>query len=325
MNHLPVRAHKPKKHLKFSRIQKISFLVGTLSAVFLMVLFYFIVASARQPENVPKTPASYVPNFEHIFLIMEENESGRRIVDNPEATYINTLADQYAYATQYYATDHPSLPNYIHLTSGTNAGLMGNCGPTDPKCQLDVKNLPDLLEKNRLTWRAYIEGMPQPCDPNPEGEYYTEFNPFLYYKNIASNHDRCQKNDVPFSQFETDLKSNTLPNFVYIVPNNCNNMHNCSVGTGDQWLAKEVSTILDSPAFHNSVSLLVITWDESEEHESTNNIPLIMVGSKVKKGYSSANRYDHMSLLKTIETAWGLPSMQADDKNARPMSEFFLP
>jgi acid phosphatase len=129
---------------------------------------------------------------------------------------------------------------------------------------------------------------------------------------------------VPFSKLASDLKSvTTTPNYAFITPNLCNDMHNCSITQGNNWLAANVPTILNSKAFTTQNSLLIITWDEGEE--TSNHIPTILIGSNIKKNYhASSTQYNHYALLHTIEQAWGLPTLTSNDAKAPLMNEFFI-
>src|SRR5205085_9211685 len=97
--------------------------------------------------------------------------------------------------------------------------------------------------------------------------------------------------------------------------------HDCTVASGDQWLSESVPALLASPAFTQQRSLLAVTWDEDEGAD--NRVPLILAGAQVKPGYVSHVAATHYSLLKTIEAAWGLPSMTANDGAAQPLADMF--
>jgi phospholipase C len=123
---------------------------------------------------------------------------------------------------------------------------------------------------------------------------------------------------VPFTQFAADLAS-ALPAFSFISPNLCNDMHDCSVATGDAWLAREVPAILASRAFTAQRSLLVVTFDEGDS--SDNVVDCVFAGPAAKRGFVSSRPYTHYSLLRTIENGFGLPVLTGDDAAAIPMSD----
>ena len=161
--------------------------------------------------------------------------------------------------------------------------------------------------------------MPSACYLLNSGNYATKHNPFIYYQDIVGNSSLCKSHVVPYSQLSIDLKSAaTTPNFAFITPNLCNDMHNCGLAAGDSWLAANVPAILNSPAFTKSPSLLVITWDEG--NASNNQVATIFAGNDARVGYQSNVAYNHYSLLHTIERLWDLPSLTSNDKNASLMT-----
>ncbi len=60
----------------------------------------------------------------------------------------------------------------------------------------------------------------------------------------------------------TELDPNNLPTFAWVVPNHCNDMHDCSVGTGDTWLQQHLQPVLDSAAYKSGSVLVEIWFDE---------------------------------------------------------------
>jgi acid phosphatase len=165
----------------------------------------------------------------------------------------------------------------------------------------------------------YAESMPTSCDFNNSKKYTVRHNPFLFYPSIGGNTKQCKNQIVSFSDFQSDLDSRSLPNYSFISPNLCNDMHNCGINTGDKWLAKNVPIILSSYAFTKKRSLLIITWDEGSKHD--NRVLTIFLGPAAKQGYISHRPYNHYSVLHTVEAAWDLKPLTANDKNALIMSD----
>jgi acid phosphatase len=243
-----------------------------------------------------------------------ENKDYSEIVSSKNAPYLNSLISQYSIADNYFALTHPSLPNYIAFLGGSTFGITSDC--TD--CYVNAKNLVDQLQNAHKTWKAYMESMPSSCFISNSGEYAQKHDPFIYFDDIRTNASRCG-NIVPYSNLAKDFQSTTtIPDFFFITPNLCNDMHNCPVSTGDTWLANNVPAILKSPAFTKQNSLLVITGDEGET-SSDNKIMTIFVGSAAKKSFVSHSKYTHYSLLKTIEDIWGLPSLTTNVSQSNNM------
>lgn len=306
------------------------------TAMFLLVVIFlaaiYVVGNQHLHENPPPVnhpkqaatqAAPKASPLAHVFIVVMENKEYSAIINNSQAPYINSLAQTYATATNYSGVAHPSEPNYLALTSGSTDGVTTDCNPPSAGCEVSVPNIADEIEKSGRTWKEYAESMPTACYTQNAGEYATKHNPFVYYNDVVNNSARCKAHVVPFTQLATDLASvATTPNYAFITPNLCNDMHDCSVSTGNNWLAAHVPMILNSKAFTTQSSLLVITWDEGSS--ASNHVPTILIGSSVKRGYQSVKPYNHYSLLHTIEYRWGLPPLTNNDKSAPLMNEFFV-
>lgn len=298
-----------------------------LAGILVAFAFGALRATASQSTHLPATVASVqqVPAFKHIFVIVMENKDYTRIIGSDQAPYMSALAQQYGVASNYYGIRHPSLPNYLAITGGDTFGIASDC--TD--CFVNKPNLVDQLEAGGKSWKAYMEDMPGPCFVGDAAPLYKQkHNPFIYYDNIRTNPARCNK-IVPFTQFAADVQANTLPDFVWITPNMCNDMHDCSVSTGDTWLKTWVSTILQSSAWQDQGALF-ITFDEGTDsggccgNAAGGRIATLVISPLGRPGFTSDLTYTHYSLLRTIEASWKLPLMgQANCDCALPMADFF--
>jgi hypothetical protein len=272
-------------------------------------------ASPTAPDVSPTmTPATAtLPRFSHIIVLIMENEDFGGIVGAPAAPYINSLATTYGLATNYTGVAHPSLPNYMALTSGATL-FRDDC----TTCTVNAANLADEIEGAGRRWKGYFEDMPAPCTTNDVGGYAVQHNPFVHYANIVSNRARCNASVVPLTDLASDLRTNQLPDFVWITPNLCHDMHDCDVAAGDSWLAGFVPTLTGSTAFANSALFLI--WDEADSLQDA-HVAAIVVSSEVR-GIRSSIVHSHYGLLRTIEDAWGLaPLGQSGFANA--MGEFW--
>ncbi len=296
--------------------------------VLLITALFLAGCSSNQPipptGGTPSTtpPTGHPPSdIDHVFIIMMENHSYDQVWNNPSAPYIASLGSQYARATAYHSLIHPSLPNYLQLVSGSNGDITTDCSPSD-SCHVNANSIADSLEAAGRSWKAYLESMPAPCTMKSSDPYYPKHNPFLYFDNIRGNLVRCAAHDVPYTNLQADLLTKaTTPNFAFVVPNECNDMHDCSVATGDTWLKNNVPAILNSPACTSDKCLVVITWDEAEL-SSSNQVLTIFAGSAAKTGgFASAADYTHYSLLRTVEAIFGLPTLTANAAAAPPMTD----
>jgi len=107
----------------------------------------------------------------------------------------------------------------------------------------------------------------------------------------------------PFTDFPSDYSR--LPNVALVVPDLCNDTHDCPIATGDAWLRDHLGGYLTWATTHNS--LLVVTYDE-DEGRSINRIPTVLAGAHVRQG-QYAEQVDHVRLLRTIEQSFGLPGL----------------
>src|SRR5262249_39773745 len=154
--------------------------------------------------------------------------------------YINGLARRGGLATQMYAITHPSLPNYLALTSGSTHGIDSDC--TD--CSVPGTGLAGHLAPRGISLNAYMEDLPVPCftGSDPRG-YAKKHDPFVYFRGITRNAALCNR-VVPFGRLVADERSGRLPAFVWITPNLCHDMHDCDPVVGDRFLAANVPSLL---------------------------------------------------------------------------------
>src|SRR5438874_4377597 len=193
-----------------------------------------------------ETPA---PNPAHVFVIVMENATLATALRSPT---VERLAAKYELATHYNAVSHPSLPNYLAMTSGSTWGITD-----DGYHALPAGGLGAQLTAAGISWRAYMEGMTSGACLSNTALYAVKHNPFAYYGG------RCPAQVVPFTQFSRDI-SGSVPRFVWITPNMCHDGHDCSTATADAWLAQTVPTILATKAWKEG-GVLFLTWDEGED------------------------------------------------------------
>ncbi len=290
--------------------------------------------------------AAEVPEFDHIFLYVLENLSFTQISGNPDAQFLNGPQPQgwsRGVATNFHAVTHPSLPNYMALTGG-NTFFASNCriSLTTGACTTPAPSIADLIEASGRSWKAYMEDMPSPCfvgnDYPVRGSppaYVEKHNPFIHFDNIRNDPSRCNR-IVPYNQLLTDLSQDTVPDFVWITPNMCHDMHDlCGpslslVRQGDEWLGAEVPKVQDFCASSDSTCLIIITFDEGDRNllaPEDNHIFTLLIsqGEDEFRVQDSNTLFDHYSLTRTIEESWELspPFLTANDTAAIPMLDMF--
>lgn len=239
----------------------------------------------------------------NVFVIVMENHSASEALSAP---FTASLAQRYGVAQNYHAVAHPSVPNYLALTSGSTWGLQDDSYHVLPASDLGTQ-----LTNAHVTWRAYMEGLtsrgcldsPVPYDPGHD--------PFAYYGG------QCPANVVPLSELGPDLNGAATPRFVWITPDMCHDTHNCDVAVGDSWLRQEVGQITASQAW-KSGGVLFITWDEDDS--SSDNHVLTLVVAQGTGHRSSSKPYTHYSLLATVEDLLGVGRL-GQASGATPMSD----
>jgi phosphatidylinositol-3-phosphatase len=296
-------------------------------------------------------------NFQHVFIIMMENTGYTSLIGNPNAPWINSAAKTYGLATNYYGVTHPSQPNYIAATSGSTNGV-----PDDNDITINVPNIVDQIESSGRTWKAYMQSLSL-CNGNLLAHacgnqlYERKHNPFVSYQDVQSNPARMA-NIVDFSQFSTDLANNNVPDYSWISPDQCNDMHGraatlsdpCDfsnvpllIAAGDTFLKDTVGEIMNSPAF-NGNSIIFITWDESDftgsgpfgfgdtsgccdANPGGGHVLTITISHSSHSPRSSSVAYNHYSMLSTIEGGWSLGCLAftCDTANVPAMSDLVGP
>jgi len=271
--------------LKRSHLRRAG-LVATLAAGVLTAA----VAASALGKGGPSPPRGHA--LDHVFVIMLENHSQSSVIDDVNAPTITSLAHTYAEALNYYGVTHPSEPNYVASISGPNWGVNDDQSTNT----FNHWNLVDQLEQHHLTWAAYMESLPQTGYtgaqyPANAALYVNKHDPFVLFDDIRLNPERLQ-NIKPYAQFAADMQSATVPNFVWISPNQCHDMHGgvytavapdgsdgtpCPYGStkddandaalkqkADAFVKGAVDAIQASAAWKSGRSLIVIATDEND-------------------------------------------------------------
>ncbi len=268
-------------------------------------------ATAAPPTPSVTAEPSPVPPFEYIAIVVFENKEFGSVVNNGKMPYFNQLAKSYTLLTQHYAVAHPSLPNYLAMISGETFGVNFDC----TKCLYDAKTLPDLIEGSGRTWKTYQEDMPSACYEGPDyGNYAMKHNPFMYFKSIRLDTARCTQDVVPLGQLYSDIAAGSLPNFIFITPNLCNDAHDCKLDVADEWLQALMLVLQPALEAKGKPYLIILTWDEGQGNHSCCGLPpeaggriaTILVSPQAKSGFQDATPNTLYSLTKTIAAAWNL-------------------
>ncbi len=294
---------------------------------------------ASPTVTVSSTSNAGTQGYQHVFLIMMENVGYSSLIGNTNAPWLNTAARTYTLATHAYAEAHPSQPNYLAATSGSTQGVR-----SDATVTIHANNLVDQLEARGKSWKAYMQSLSSHGNTNKlitsMGDYARKHNPFVSYADIQHNPARMAQ-IVDFSQFATDLANQTVPDFAWISPDVCHDMHgraalnsNDACGStqgairlGDSFLRSTVAEIMQSSAWTGN-SLILITWDEDDTSSSSSSgccsanpggghILTLAIQHGQQTPRTLSTPINHYSLLATLEESWQLGCLGATCDTAR--------
>ncbi len=322
-------------------------LVGRLSAA---VLSAALVALVGGPVSASDSGnRSDLKNFQHVFVIMMENTGFNSLIGNTNAPWINGAARAHGLATSYFGVTHPSQPNYVAAT----AGIQG--ADSDADETLSVPNIVDQLESSGKTWKAYMQSLSL-CVTKLDHAcgnqlYERKHNSFVSFADVQSSPARMA-NIVDLSQLNTDLAAGTVPDYVWISPDQCNDMHGrvgptsdaCSfshvqglISTGDAFLSSIVSAITSSSAWTGN-SAIFITWDETDfpfvdvsgccdAVPGGGHVVTLVISHSDHAARTSNVSYNHYSMLRTIQDGWhlGCLGFTCDTAHVPAMSDLVGP
>jgi hypothetical protein len=292
-----------------------------------------VTITATSTEDATKTGEATVtvqlatPSSKHVVLVMEENSSYSTVVGNSAVwPNLNDLIGNGALPANYYADTHPSIGNYLMLTTGQ---ILTNDDSSTTVWNVD--NIARRMLAAGVSFKVYAEGVTQGYVGGNTGLYLIRHNPFALLSDVASDPQVANETIYPFTQFATDLANDALPEFSYIVPNVDDDAHNGTPQQADTWLqANVVHPLSANPAFQSGGDgILIVDFDEAEDSDTTHgggHVSPVFWGPNVKVGYvqTSASVYQHESMLRTIMEALQLPNPPGAAAAAPSMSEFFV-
>jgi hypothetical protein len=323
--------------------------------------------------------------LDRAFIIVLENHSAHSVIGDPNTPYITSLAQQYGEAANYFGVTHPSEPNYIAMIGGSN-WFTNNDNPAN---RFDHTNLVDELEASHISWGAYMEAMPA-SDPltdfwpsSADPLYASKHNPFALFTDIRDNPARVA-HIKPYTALAGDLNSPRAPRFVFITPDQCNDMHGgvndtisghpetpCPFNStnddandirlkhnADAFVKGAVTTIMSSRAWTRHSAIFIVADEGDFTGNAVNGgwdspagccdspvlpkgdpdisaswpgglyggalVPAVVVDPSGPRHFVSNTAYNHYSMLRTIEDAWGLPELvfTSDHAQVSTMNEF---
>jgi acid phosphatase len=268
---------------------------GTFSRALLVLAMIWL--SAGRSQAVP-------PAYDHVVIVIEENEQYQQIIGSFQAPYINSLANGGVSFTNMHAIVHPSQPNYLELFSGSNQGVTGDATPSS---KFTTPNLGASLIAAGKTFAGFSEGLPTTGDITSDNvnNYVRRHCPWICWMPATEPLDLNQISRTlhkPFTAFPNDFTQ--LPTVSFVIPNNLHNMHTGSIQEADNWLKANLKAYADWAKLNNS--LLIVTWDE-DSFQQANRIPTIFYGANLR-AFANHGAWSLHNLLRTLEDMHGLPA-----------------
>jgi phosphatidylinositol-3-phosphatase len=267
------------------------------------------VATAPAPKPAASSASSAAGGLGHvrkILVVMEENHSIQQIFPGG-MPYLWSLAQRYAYATDWSDVAHPSLPNYLAIFGGSAFNDPQDCAPA-PGCSYPGPSVFGQALARGESAKAYEESMPQPCDAGFVGEYDVNHNPWAYFPSEAAS---CRADDVPAGTpaggaLANAVRAGALPDIGLITPNLLHDGHDGTPAQADAWLRAWVPVLMSGPDWRSGRLAIVVVFDEGE---TTEQVPFVLMvpGISGVKISESANQY---ALTRLIDTVIGVPPLR---------------
>jgi phosphatidylinositol-3-phosphatase len=273
----------------------------------------------RVPHPCGRTPHRR-PDIRHVIVIVLENKPITKIIGH--AGFITALAHRCGLAANYHHNARVSLPNYLAMTSGSTHGLRRNCTPN--QCPIRGPSIFAQLARHRLKWRVYQESMPGRCVHSSSGRYAARHNPAVYYRRIGNR--ACHRHVLPLGtrgsgRLRKALGHRGTPAYMFVTPNLCHDMHDCSVAVGDLWVSAWVRMIVKTRAYRAGHTAIFLTFDEGSNRNG--HITTVVVSPYTPAGKVSHRRYSHYSLMRTTANVLGIRRCLGKACSARGLSKAF--
>jgi len=277
--------------------------------------------------------------YKHVIWLLQENQSANEVVGSDDAPHVNGMLAQCGLASNFHNVSHPSLPNYLAMTSGTVTGEAShsNCPPA--KCPQTQVSLFEQVQASGREWRQFAQSMDAPCSARKTEQYEPEHAVPVYYTRLGN---RCKQWDLPLGTvsagaLRSGIDRGVLPAFMFITPDRGHE----SGREGSEWLNEWISLLVATPAYRSGDTAIFVTWDEgtgndSQKGESCSDsrhadtraypscwVTTIVTSPYTRPGTKSSTYFTHYSLLKTTEELLGLPEQLGNARTAASMRRDF--
>ncbi|MBA2953771.1 phosphoesterase [Nocardioides sp. MAH-18] len=224
-------------------------------------------SSARIPEG--NQGASPQPaRVTKLLVFVVENHSLRQM--RYGMPWLSRLATRYGYATGYRAITHPSLPNYLGIAGGDTFGVTDDAPPSAHP--INAPSVFGSAVRAGRTATIYAEGMDTRCQRVNGGRYAVRHNPWTYFR---SERRMCRRHDMPLTALSGDVTAGDLPQVGMVIPDVCNDAHDCSLARADEWLRDQVGKALRGPDFTSRHLAIVVTADEDDGYHGNRVLTVV--------------------------------------------------
>jgi acid phosphatase len=250
-------------------------------------------AATAAPSATARTAK---PKVTKVIVFMVENHSLDEMRTGMPLTY--AFAAKHAYATDYTAIRHPSLPNYIAISAGSTLGVADD---NDPSAHpLTGNNVFRQAERQGKKATVYADAMPGHCALTNAGEYAVRHNPWTYF---VKDRAACRKHDVPATRLAHDARKGKLPNVGFVIPDVIHDAHDGTLAQADAWISARIATLTAGPDWKSGRLAIVVTADEDDR--SSGNKVLTVVATHHQRPRVVTTPLSHYSLTGFLDDVIG--------------------
>lgn len=255
----------------------------------------------------PNAPANYIAT------VPDSTTTPATLNDNkvtPDGYAVNTAFSSYA--------PHPASVSGANLVPPQTNATIG-----------------DRMDAANVSWAWYSGGWNNALAGSADPLFQFHHQPFAYYKNYGDGTPGRAQHLKDESDFFAAVSAGTLPSVSFIKPLGPDNEHPgyAALAQGQNHVASIVNAIKNSPLWNDTA--IIITYDENGgffDHVAPpaidrwgpgTRVPGIIISKFAKKGYVDHTQYETVSILKLIETRFGLAPLGTRDANANGFTNAF--
>ena len=258
--------------------------------------------------SAPVTSTSVARRVSKLLVVVLENRSEQEALG--QMPRLAAQAHHYGVATNWYAVAHPSLPNYLELVAGSTYGVRDDDPPSAH--HLHGTSVFGQLTSHGRSAVTYAQRIPSPCYQQDAGRYAVRHNPATYFVD-ARERAACRADNLPLGSLtrgplHTAVTQGRLPTYALLIPDVCNDGHDCSLAQVDPWLDTWLRLIESGPDFRSGRLAVVVTFDE-DDHSAGNHVLTVVAAAQLHRKVVT-RRFTHASLAAAPSRLAGLPPLR---------------